>query len=118
MGDNRRILKTRIQFEMPIGINQHVQEHCVQMAPKQDACRRVTEYAAWALSTQQDVDLGVAACKAWCSEAHEQISWHAHQVLPAPVTIRLHMLPLTQKKRTGGGVLLRRYSLLVRESGA
>ena len=91
--------KTRIQFEMPIGINQHVQEHCVQIAVNQDACRRITEYAAWALSAQQDVDLGVAACKAWCSEAHEQVSWRAHQVFAGVgVMARLHILPLYTRR--------------------
>jgi alkylation response protein AidB-like acyl-CoA dehydrogenase len=87
--------KTRIQFEMPIGVNQFVQEHCVQIAAKQDACRRLTEYAAWSLGIPEEVDFGVAACKAWVSEAHEMINWHAHQVLAGVGSMAvLHILPL------------------------
>jgi Acyl-CoA dehydrogenases len=98
--------KTRIQFEMPIGVNQFVHEHCVQIAANQDACRRVTEYAAWAISTQQDVDLGVASCKAWCSEAHEQICWHAHQVFAsAGLALNLHIMPLYTRR----GLVMQHY---------
>ncbi|MFC1861886.1 acyl-CoA dehydrogenase family protein, partial [Chloroflexota bacterium] len=41
--------KTRIQFEQPIGINQHVQEHCVCLLSEVDSARWVTYQAAWKL---------------------------------------------------------------------
>jgi alkylation response protein AidB-like acyl-CoA dehydrogenase len=72
--------KTRIQFEMPIGINQHVQEHCVQMLALVDTSRYVTYQSAWLLSEDKDCDLEVAIAKAWTSEGNEKICWYAHQV--------------------------------------
>lgn len=85
--------KARIQFDMPIGINQHVQEHCVQLTIRQDGCRHITNYAAWALG-QPDHDMEVAMAKAFCSEAFEQLCWRAHQVLAGVGTMAiLHMLP-------------------------
>ncbi len=86
--------KTRIQFDMPIGINQHVQEHCVQLTIRQDACRYISNYAAWALN-QPDHELDVAMAKAFCSEAFEHLCWRAHQVLAGVGTMAvLHILPL------------------------
>jgi len=98
--------KTRIQFDMPIGINQWVQEHCVEMATNQDACRLVTECAAWALSEQEDYDLEVAIAKAWCSESHDKVSWRAHQVFAGVGSMAvLHILPLYTRR----GVVLQQY---------
>jgi len=90
--------KTRIQFDMPIGINQHIQEHCVQLVIRQDACRYATQYATWALG-QPGQDMEVAMAKAWCSEAFEQICWRAHQVLAGVGTMAvLHIMPLYTRR--------------------
>ena len=113
VGAGQRILeltvdyaKSRIQFDMPIGINQHVQEHCVQLVANQDACRRVTECAAWAISEQEDYNLEVAMAKAWCSEAHEQVCWRAHQVFAGVGSMaRLHIMPLYTRR----GLVIQHY---------
>jgi alkylation response protein AidB-like acyl-CoA dehydrogenase len=105
VGAGQRILemtvdyaKTRIQFDMPIGINQYVQEHCVQLVIRQDACRYATQYAAWALG-QPEQDMEVAMAKAWCSEAFEQICWRAHQVFAGVGTMAvLHIMPLYTRR--------------------
>lgn len=72
--------KTRIQFDMPIGINQYVQEHCVYLLGEVDACRWVTYLAAWRLSEGLPSDLEVAIAKGWTSDSHERACWRAHQV--------------------------------------
>ena len=113
VGAGQRILeltvdyaKSRIQFDMPIGINQHVQEHCVQLVANQDGCRRVTECAAWAISEQEDYNLEVAMAKAWCSEAHEQVCWRAHQVFAGVGSMaRLHIMPLYTRR----GLVMQHY---------
>jgi alkylation response protein AidB-like acyl-CoA dehydrogenase len=113
VGAGQRILeltvdyaKSRIQFDMPIGINQHVQEHCVQLVANQDACRRITEYAAWAICQQGNYDLEIAMAKAWCSEAHEQVCWRAHQVFAGVGSMaRLHILPLYTRR----GLVMQHY---------
>lgn len=92
--------KTRIQFDMPIGVHQHVQEHCVKLCAAYDSSRRVTEYAAWALTKEDsDYDLEVAIAKAWCSDAHEEVNWRAHQVFAGVGTMdRLHVLPFYTRR--------------------
>jgi alkylation response protein AidB-like acyl-CoA dehydrogenase len=72
--------KTRIQFDMPIGINQHVQAHCVYLVADVDTSRWVTYLAAWKLSENMDCDLDVSVAKAWTSEAYERACWYSHQV--------------------------------------
>ena len=42
--------KTRVQFDMPIGINQYVQEHCVNLLSEVESSKWVTYQAAWKLS--------------------------------------------------------------------
>ncbi len=72
--------KTRIQFDMPIGINQWVQEHCVQLVSDVDGSRWVTYLAAWKVSEGLPSDMEVAIAKAWASDAHDESLWCAHQV--------------------------------------
>ncbi len=73
--------KTRIQFDMPIGINQYIQEHCVFLLKEVDGIRWSTYLAAWKLSQNMPCDLEVAVAKGYSSDAHERACWFAHQVL-------------------------------------
>ncbi|MDP2920154.1 MAG: acyl-CoA dehydrogenase family protein [Dehalococcoidia bacterium] len=73
--------KTRIQFDMPIGIHQYVQEHCVRCLAYTDTSRHTTRQATWLLCEGRPCDLEVAIAKAWTSEGNERINWHSHQVL-------------------------------------
>ncbi len=73
--------RTRIQFDMPIGINQYVQEHCVFLLREVNGCRWSTYYAAWELAQGLPADMEVAVAKAWASDSIERAGWYAHQVL-------------------------------------
>jgi alkylation response protein AidB-like acyl-CoA dehydrogenase len=73
--------KTRVQFDMPIGINQWVQEYCIQALAAVDGSRNVTHQAAWRLSENLSCDFEVAVAKAWTSDAFETAGWCAHNVL-------------------------------------
>jgi len=87
--------RTRIQFDMPIGINQFVQEHVVQLVCDVDGSRWVTYYAAWRLSEGLPAELDVAMAKAWTSDAHERACWRAHQVFAGVgSTETLHIMPI------------------------
>lgn len=91
--------KTRIQFDMPIGINQWVQEHAVQLVADVDTSRWVTYYAAWMLSENLPCELEVAIAKAWCSEHTEDGLWHAHDILSGIAsTTDAGILPLLSTK--------------------
>ena len=72
--------KTRIQFDMPIGINQYVQEHCVDLLSEIEGARWLTYQAAWNISEGFPCDYEVAIAKAWTSDGHERACWYAHQV--------------------------------------
>lgn len=73
--------KTRIQFDMPIGVHQYVQGHCVDVLWYSETSRWLTYQAAWRLNEGLPCDMEVAMAKAWTNEAHEKACWHAHQVL-------------------------------------
>ena len=72
--------KTRIQFDLPIGINQYIQGHCCNLLADVDSSRWVTYQAAWMLSENLPCDMEVAIAKAWTSDALERAAWAAHQV--------------------------------------
>jgi len=73
--------KTRIQFDLPIGINQYVQDHCAFLLSEVDASRWLTYQAVWRLNEHLPCDLEVAMAKAWTSDSHERACWRGHQVL-------------------------------------
>ncbi len=72
--------KTRIQFDMPIGIQQYVQEFCVEVACAAETSRKITYQAAWMLSEDMSCDMEVAMAKAWTSDAHERACFYTHSV--------------------------------------
>jgi len=106
MGAGQRLLdlavdyaKSRIQFDMPIGINQYIQEHCVLLLRDVDGCRWSTYLAAWKLAENEPCDFDVAVAKAWSSDAHESACWRAHQVLAGVgYTMNDGVLPLFSRR--------------------
>ncbi len=91
--------KTRIQFDMPIGINQYIQEHCVFLLREVNGARWSTYLAAWKLAEGEPADFEVAVAKAWGSDAHERACWRAHQVLAGVgYTVFDGVLPLYSRR--------------------
>ncbi len=72
--------KTRIQFDAPIGIHQHVQQFCVEMVDRVNGAKGVTYKAAWKLTENLPCDYDVAVAKAWTSDAYETAGLCAHDV--------------------------------------
>ncbi len=106
VGAGQRILeltvdyaKTRTQFDQPIGVNQHVQNHCVQLLAMVEGSQWVTYQAAWKLSQNLPCHFEVATAKAWTSDAHEEACWRAHQVFAGiGYTLELGVLPLYSRR--------------------
>lgn len=73
--------KTRVQFDMPIGINQWVQEHCVWGFADYQGTRNLVYEAAWMLSEGIPCDLEISMAKAQANEGITDSLWRAHQVL-------------------------------------
>jgi len=91
--------KTRIQFDMPIGINQYIQEHCIYLLRDVEGSRWATYLAAWKLSEGMSCDFEVSVAKGWSSDAYERACWRAHQVLAGVgYTVNDGVLPLYSKR--------------------
>jgi len=91
--------KTRVQFEMPIGIHQYVQEHCVKLYADTDGIKWATYLAAWKLTKGEGAEFEVAVAKAWASDAYERVAWYAHQVFAGVGFTVLHgVVPLYSKR--------------------
>ena len=67
-------------FDMPIGINQYVQEHCAYLLSDVDGTRWATYLAAWKLSEGMPAEMEISIAKAFASDGHERVCWYAHQV--------------------------------------
>jgi alkylation response protein AidB-like acyl-CoA dehydrogenase len=73
--------KTRVQFDMPIGIHNWVQEYCIMAFGDVMGTRNLVYQAAWKLSEGIPCDLEVAMTKVRANEAIADAHWQAHQVL-------------------------------------
>lgn len=91
--------KTRIQFDMPIGIHNWVQEYCIMAFADVQGTRNLVYEAAWMLSEGIPCDLEVAMTKARANEACTDAHWQAHQVLAGVgFTTQDGVLPLHTKR--------------------
>jgi alkylation response protein AidB-like acyl-CoA dehydrogenase len=91
--------KARIQFEMPIGIHNWVQEYCIMAFADVQGTRNLVYEAAWMLSEGIPCDFEVAMTKARANEAIADAHWQAHQVLAGVgFTSQDGVLPLHTKR--------------------
>ena len=72
--------RTRVQFSMPIGRFQRVQDMIIEMVNQADAARWATYEALWKLDTQRPAAESIHMAKAVASEAYWQVCTLAHQV--------------------------------------
>jgi len=74
-------VKTRKQFDRPVGSFQAVQHQCADMLLYTESARSATYYAAWALSENDpSAERGVAMAKAYCSDAAREVGNRGVQV--------------------------------------
>jgi alkylation response protein AidB-like acyl-CoA dehydrogenase len=71
--------RIRVQFSMPIGRFQRVQDMIIEMVNHADAARWTTYEALWKLDTQRPAEESVHLAKAVSSEAYWQTCTLAHQ---------------------------------------
>ncbi len=72
--------RTRVQFGMPIGRFQRVQDMIIEMVDHADAARWTTYECLWKIDTQRPAAESVHLAKAVSSEAYWQVCTLAHQV--------------------------------------
>ncbi len=91
--------KTRVQFDMPIGIHNWVQDYCIQAFANVEGSRNVVYQAAWMLSENIPCEMEVSMAKARTNDALEAAFWNAHQVLAGVgFTTQDGVLPLHTKR--------------------
>jgi len=66
-------VKERIQFDVPIGVFQAIQHHCVYMLVEVEGSRASTYEVAWRISTGRQYSLEAAVTKAWVSDAYHKV---------------------------------------------
>ncbi len=99
--------KTRIQFDMPIGINQWVKDYCIKAFANVEGSRNVVYQAAWMLSENLPCEMEVSIAKARTNKALEDAFWHAHQVLAGVgFTTQDGVLPLYTKRGKAASLYL------------
>jgi alkylation response protein AidB-like acyl-CoA dehydrogenase len=66
-------VKERIQFDVPVGVFQAIQHHCVYMLEDVEGSRAAAYETAWRLSTGRPYSVEAAITKAWVSDAYLRV---------------------------------------------
>jgi alkylation response protein AidB-like acyl-CoA dehydrogenase len=66
-------VKERIQFDVPVGVFQAVQHHCVYMLIEVEGARASTYEAAWRVSTGRPYSIEAAITKAFVSDGYHKV---------------------------------------------
>jgi alkylation response protein AidB-like acyl-CoA dehydrogenase len=98
--------QTRIQFGVPIGRFQRVQDHIIRLVNNLDAARWTTWEAIWKLDTGRPATASVHMAKAVTAEAHIEACNAAHEVHAGiGSSLEYGLVPHTQLSRTLFGYL-------------
>ncbi len=89
--------RTRVQFGMPIGRFQRVQDMIIEMYDHEEAARWTTYEALWKLDTQRPAAEGIHLAKAVSSQAYWDICTLAHRVFSGVSYSREHPLSFHTK---------------------
>jgi len=93
--------QTRIQFGVPIGRFQRVQDHIIRLVNHLDAARWTTWQAVWKLDTGRPAAASVHLAKAVTAEAHYEACNAAHEVHGGiGSSLEYGLVPHTQLSRT------------------
>jgi alkylation response protein AidB-like acyl-CoA dehydrogenase len=87
-------VKERIQFDVPVGVFQAIQHHCVYMLIDVEGSRATTYEAAWRVSTGRPYSTQAALTKAWTSDAYNHVVALGTQAHGGVSIMRDHDLPL------------------------
>jgi 3-oxocholest-4-en-26-oyl-CoA dehydrogenase beta subunit len=93
--------QTRIQFGVPIGRFQRVQDHIIRLVNNLDAARWTTWEAVWKLDSGRPATASVHLAKAVTAEAHVEACNAAHEVHAGiGSSLEYGLVPHTQLSRT------------------
>jgi alkylation response protein AidB-like acyl-CoA dehydrogenase len=87
-------VKERVQFDVPVGVFQAVQHHCVYMLVYVEGSRAAAYDAAWRVSTGRPYSSEAAIAKAWVSDAYQRVVALGTQAHGGVSIIEDHDMPL------------------------
>jgi len=87
-------VKERVQFDVPIGVFQAIQHHCVNMLVYVESARVIAYEAAWKLSNGMPYSREAAMAKAWVSDAYQRVVALGTQSHGGVSIIEDHDMPL------------------------
>lgn len=95
-------VKQRIQFDVPIGVFQAIQHHCVNMLVDVESSRAIAYEAAWKLSNGLPCSQEAAMAKAWVSDAYQRVVALGTQSHGGVSIIEDHDMPLYFRRAKAG----------------
>jgi len=87
-------VKERVQFDVPVGVFQAVQHHCVYMLVEVEGARAAAYEAAWRVSTGRPYSDEAAITKAWVSDGYQRVVALGLQAHGGVSIIQDHDMPL------------------------
>ena len=91
-------VKERVQFDVPVGVFQAVQHHCVYMLVHTEGSRAVAYETAWRVSTGRPYSSEAAIAKAWVSDAYQNVVALGTQAHGGVSIIEDHDMPLYYRR--------------------
>jgi alkylation response protein AidB-like acyl-CoA dehydrogenase len=91
-------VKERVQFDVPVGVFQAVQHHCVYMLVDTEGSRAAAYEAAWRVSTGRPYSREAAITKAWVSDAYQRCVSLGTQAHGGVSIIEDHDMPLYYRR--------------------
>ncbi len=91
-------VKERVQFDVPIGVFQAIQHHCVNMLMDVEGARVIAYEAAWRLSQGLPYAAESAIAKAWVSDAYQRVVALGTQAHGGVSIIEDHDMPLYYRR--------------------
>ena len=91
-------VKERVQFDVPVGVFQAIQHHCVNMLVDVEGSRATAYEAAWRVSTGRPYSDEAAITKAWTSDAYYRVVTLGTQAHGGVAIIEDHDLPIYYRR--------------------
>jgi alkylation response protein AidB-like acyl-CoA dehydrogenase len=91
-------VKERVQFDVPVGVFQAVQHHCVNILVDVEGSRAAAYDAAWRVSTGRPYSDQAAITKAWVSDAYYRVVTSGTQAHGGVAIIEDHDMPLYYRR--------------------
>ena len=91
-------VKERVQFDVPIGVFQAIQHHCVYILVDVEGSRAAAYDAAWRVSTGRPYSNEAAITKAWVSDAYQRVVSLGTQAHGGVAIIEDHDMPLYYRR--------------------